>query len=392
LTDLDALRDSLARRPGVRASEVRGVISPYRVCPLGAHLDHQHGPVLGRAIDVGTRLAFAPSPDARCRFASRNFAEVSEFAVDRPGPAGEGWGRYPRAAAWALRERLPARPRGVVAELSGALPGGGLSSSASLLLACLVALADANEIALSPEELVGLSFRAENGYVGLQSGVLDPAAIVASRRGHLALIDTAHTTWERIAPGPGAPAFRIVVAFSGRTRDLTGTGFNRRVDECRAAARWLAERAGLSGVERLGDLPEALLEERLRELPPVEQRRARHFHEERGRVRAGAELWRRGDLAGFGRLMGDSCRSSIENFETGSPELVDLHRMLLEAGALGSRFSGAGFAGCAVGLVAADRAEACRAQVESHFTRAHPALADACDVFVASGDDGLRRV
>ena len=390
---LDSLREALAAEPGVRSAEVRAVLSPYRVCPIGAHVDHQHGPVLGMAIDRGTGLAFAPAEGRGCRIRSANYAGRAEFDLDAPGePADSGWERYPRAAAWALRGRLPARPRGVLAAIDGALPGGGLSSSASLLLGCLTALAHANEVELTPEELVRLSFDAENGYVGLKSGVLDPAAIVASREGRLACIDTAAVGWESLALGAEAPAWRVVVAFSGQSRNLTGTGFNRRVEECGEAARWVAERAGLAPVGRLGDLPEAVLAEEFDAIPGAPGRRARHFVEERVRVREGAACWQAGDLEGFGARMTDSCRSSIENFETGSEELVALHRALEAAGVYGSRFSGAGFAGCAVGLVAADRAEACRAAVEADYARAFPARAADASVFLAESDDGVRIV
>ena len=34
------------------------IFSPYRVCPLGAHVDHQHGLVTGFAIDKGVDLWF----------------------------------------------------------------------------------------------------------------------------------------------------------------------------------------------------------------------------------------------------------------------------------------------------------------------------------------------
>jgi galactokinase/galacturonokinase len=392
---LDALRAEVARRAGVDEAAVGAVWSPYRVCPLGAHLDHQHGPVLGMAIDRGTGLAFAPSGDAGCRFVSRNAAGEAVFGVGAPGPAaapGSGWERYPRAAAWALRDRLPPRPRGIEAALAGDLPGGGLSSSASLLLACLVALARANEIELAPDALVRLAMEAERDHVGLQVGVLDPAAIVSARRGRLACIDTAAVRWQSLALGAGAPGWRWVVAFSGVPRELTDTGFNRRVEECREAARQVAARAGLEGVEHLGDLPEDVLAEQLDAIPGAPGRRARHFVEERRRVREGAACWRAGDLAGFGALMDASCRSSIEWFETGSPELVALHRALGDAGALGSRFSGAGFAGCAVGLVEAARAEACRERVAGAYARVFPANAARAAVFVAESDDGVRLV
>lgn len=31
------------------------VFTPYRMCPLGAHVDHQHGIVTGFAIDKGVK-------------------------------------------------------------------------------------------------------------------------------------------------------------------------------------------------------------------------------------------------------------------------------------------------------------------------------------------------
>jgi galactokinase/galacturonokinase len=354
-------------------------------------VDHQHGPVLGMAIDVGTRLAFAPADDGRCRLVSRGFEPAAEFDVTAPeAGAGEGWTRYPRAAAWALRERLPGRARGVRARLAGDLPGGGLSSSASLLLACLEALARVNGIPLTAGERVALALRAENDFVGLRSGILDPASIVGSERGRLTAIDPATRTWRTLAPGSEAPPVRVLVAYSGRTRHLTATGFNRRVEECAEAARTLARQAGLPPTERLGDLPEAALEDGLGRLPPLLARRARHFATERRRVRAGEADWRAGDLAAFGRRMRESCRSSIVDFETGSEDLVRLHDILCETpGVLGSRFSGAGFAGCVVGLVEAGRAESARERVAQVWACARPALADAARVFLADSADGL---
>jgi galactokinase/galacturonokinase len=378
------------RREGCDPGELRTVLSPYRICPVGAHVDHQGGAVLGMAIATGTVLCFAPSRGPGVRLRSDEFPGEARFDLRHP-EAGEGpaWGRYPRGAALALRERLPAPPRGITGRVGGALPGAGLGSSASVLLATLRALAEANALTLSPAALVALSRRAENDFVGVASGILDPASIAGARRGHLLAIDTRREAWEPIAPGSPEP--RVLVAFSGRTRNLAETGFNRRVEECREAAREIARRAGLAGVEVLGDLPEAALEAHLGSLPSPLARRARHFHGERRRVREGAELWRAGELAGFGRLMRESCESSIENFETGSPELVTLQRLLERApGVLGSRFSGAGFGGCCVALALPEAAEAAAERVASEFARAFPELADRARAFVVESDDGVR--
>lgn len=390
---LEAQREALRRRCGVGEADTRTVISPYRVCPIGAHIDHQYGPVLGMAISEGTLLVFAPSRDASCRLWSGNFPGEVRFELGTvqpaPGPGGD-WGVYARGAAWALRDRLPARARGIVGCVEGTLPGSGLSSSASVLLAYLSALAAVNEVPLASEEMVALSRRAENDFVGVASGILDPASIVSARRGCLSVIDTAHATWECVPLGPGAPEHRVLIAFTGITRNLAATGFNTRVEECREAARRLGDLCG-KPAEVLGDLPEEAFTGYLARLPEDLQRRTCHFVGERARVLEGAECWRRGDLEGFGRRMRDSCRSSITGYETGSPEQVRLQEILASSeGVFGSRFSGAGYGGCAVALVAADAAERCRVQAQQTFVQAFPALAERARFTLVDAEDGVR--
>ena len=193
--------------------------------------------------------------------------------------------------------------------------------------------------------------------------------------------------------GDGAPDHRILIAYAGVSRNLTGTPFNERVEECRSAARRVAELAGKRGVARLGDLEEGVLAAHVKDLPAAERGRARHFLSERRRVRAGVEAWRAGDLVGFGALMNESCRSSVENYETGSRELILLQQILLETpGVLGARFSGAGFGGCSVALVAAEAAEEVRARVEQAFVQARPELAGAARAFLVESEDGARIV
>lgn len=384
------LREALERFAGP-VRDARVVISPYRVCPLGAHVDHQHGPVLGMAIDLATRLAFAPAPDATVRLESAGFPGELRFDLGAPPSSTSGWQRYACASASALREHLPARPRGLVGTLAGDLPGSGLSSSASLLIALLWALAHVNDLALAPDELVRLARRAENEFVGVGSGVLDPATIVGGRRGQLLEIDTRAVRWRALSAPAGADAVRVLVLFSGRGRALSQTPFNQRVSECRAAARALSDAAGLAPVEALGDLPEAVLAEGLDALPAGLRGRARHFHEERERVRAGALAWSRGDFAGFGRLMSDSCRSSLENYETGSDEQRALQQCLLATpGVLGARFSGAGYGGCNVALVEAGRAESAREQALAAHRAAVPELAPRARAFLVDACDGAR--
>jgi galactokinase/galacturonokinase len=213
--------------------------------------------------------------------------------------------------------------------VEGTLPGGGLSSSASVVCAYLLALADVNGLLLSEEELVALARRVENEFVGVACGILDPASILGSRRGCLLAIDTAASRWRPVPLGDAAPDIRFLVTFTGISRSLESTGFNRRVEECRLAARELGRRAGRGDVELLGELTPEEIDAGLGSLPEALARRARHFRTERARVREGVDLWRTGDLAAFGVLMNASCESSINDYETGSPELCRLQEILV---------------------------------------------------------------
>ena len=112
-----ALRCARQRRTLVEAGaaerELAIVVSPYRVCPIGAHSDHQHAPVLATAIDAHTVLSFAPAPGAEVALSSENFPGVVRFDLRAPETdAGPAWGRYARAAAWACASGSRARRAG----------------------------------------------------------------------------------------------------------------------------------------------------------------------------------------------------------------------------------------------------------------------------------------
>ena len=337
------------------------------------------------AVSAHTKLTFSPSASHLVRLKSANFAGEVRFDLQNSAEQSDqpDWGRYPRAAALALGERVT---RGIDGTVEGTLPGGGLSSSASVLLAYLTALADANGLELTAKEKVELAAAAEREFVGVKVGILDPAAIVGAERDHLLWIDSRKIRWEALPLGDGAPAWRILVAFTGTTRNLAATGYNRRVEECFEAVESLAAETGLEGARGLHDFTDAQFDEHRTKLEGAPARRARHFFTERARVRRGAELWRRGDLAEFGALMNASCESSIQNWEAGSPELIELQQILLDTeGVYGSRFSGAGFGGCVIALVDGTRDEDIRRSVEQAMDARPPAR-----VFLLDSDDGVR--
>jgi galactokinase len=270
-----------------------------------------------------------------------------------------------------------------------------LSSSAATLLVYLASLARVNGIELAPDRLAGLVRRAENEYVGVASGLLDPSVMVHARSRSLTVIDCLDGTVERVeSPARQAP-FSVIIAFSGVTRSLSSSGFNTRVAECREAASRLLELAGgeAGGRPYLRDVDRQLFDVFGRELPRHLRLRARHYFDEMDRVDTGVEAWRRGDLTGFGALVNASGESSIVNYECGIAPLVKLLELLRnQPGVFGARFSGGGFGGACVALAAPEASEDVVAAVRPAYSAAYPELGEAAAIAVCRSSGPLRQL
>lgn len=351
------------------------IFSPYRICPIGAHIDHQGGAVLGRTINVGTKLEYEPLDSDAIWISSEQYGE-SKFHI---GELDTGhWARYAQAAA----VLLPEFKRGMRAHVSGALIGAGLSSSASVGLAYIKALADVNEIELTNEKLVELEFKLEHDILNLQIGLLDPLTIVNGKRDALLFMDTITGSVTAISDSPPGD-FAWIVAYSGVSRELTKSGFNVRVDECHQAASMLQ-----AGGRILSDIPGGIFAEKKFLLPENLRKRSEHFFSEVDRVQHGATAWREADLERFGQLMNQSCQSSINNYEVGSEVLIELHELVSgTSGIYGSRFSGGGYGGCVVALAERGSAQDKSVEIGEKFAARHANLPS--QVFVAEMADGI---
>lgn len=389
---ISRLMEEMLRRHRAEPHDVRVVFSPYRICPLGAHIDHQLGAVTAMAIDRGVVLAYAPLPSREVRLSSLDFpGEVSFSLDDVPDRQPDDWGNFPRGAVRALAAKYTVR-RGIAGVTAGRLGEGGLSSSAAAGVAYLLALEDASGLDVSPRENILLDQAIENGYLGLRNGVLDQSAILLSRKDHLTRIDCATLDHEIIPRAAAMADFRILVAFSGIRRPLVSTDYNLRVGECAEAARRLLEAAGRR-IESplLGHVRREEYEAHRGVLDGALARRAAHFFSESERVEKGVLAWREGRLEEFGDLMTASGESSIASYECGSPPLIDLHHILRRTeGVYGARFSGAGFRGCCVALVDPEAAQQTAEDVRRAYADGHPDLAADAPVFVYASGDGAR--
>ena len=376
--------------------EIEGVrFTPYRVCPLGAHVDHNLGQITGFAIDKGIRMAYGPKKNGVIEVQSLQFDESAQWHVGSTPETKQGdWADHLRGATIALNKRYPLRT-GFCAVIDGELPIGGLSSSAAVIITFLSVLSSMNGIHLAKDEMIQIAQEAENSYVGVACGRLDQSCEIYCKKDHLLYMDMLDGGMELIPQHPDMKPYKIAIFFSGLERSLAGSAFNMRVDEARSAAYALKAYAGMPygkfSETVLRDVPVEIFQQYKDRLPETWRMRAEHWYSEMERVRKGVAAWRRGDIETFGKLSFESGHSSIYSWETGSPELKKLYEIMTQTdGIYGGRFSGAGFKGCCMALIDPAFEESICRKVEEEYLKAFPALKGKYSAHICTSADGAK--
>ena len=367
---------------------------PYRICPIGAHSDHNLGKITGLAIDKGIHIAYAPKQNGVVEMASLQFPKRAQWHIASvPAQKQNDWADYLRGATWALAKQHKLSV-GLCGVIEGSLPIGGLSSSAAVIISFLTALCRVNGIRLSQQEIIDVAYDAELNYVGVSVGKLDQSCEVLSRKNHLLYLDTRDGQYELIPQSPAMKPYRIAIFFSGLEHSLAGSKYNMRVDELRAGVYALQALAGMEygkfGEAMARNVPRAVYEQYKDRLPEPWARRCEHWYTEFERVEQGAEAWRRGDIEAYGKLSFASGWSSIHNWESGAPEQVRLYEIMTQTdGVYGGRFSGAGFKGCCMALIDPTYEESVCRQVTEAYLKAFPEMTGKYEVFICESADGV---
>lgn len=367
---------------------------PYRISPLGAHVDHQLGIINGLAIDKGIHIAYGPKQNGVIELSSLSFPKRAQFHVNAVPEVKVGdWADHLRGAAKILNEKYKLRV-GLCGVIEGTLPIGGLSSSAAVIISFLSALCKVNDIHLEPMEMIMMAKAAENQYVGVSCGKLDQSCEVLSKKNHLLYLDTKDDSFELIPTHPNMKPYKIAIFFSGLERSLASSKYNLRVDECKSAAYALQAYAGMDYEKYadtyLRDVPVEVFEQYKSRLPENWCKRAEHYFSEVNRAIKGAECWKKGDLEGYGELCFESGYSSIYNYEAGSEELKTLYNIMRHTeGIYGGRFSGAGFKGCCMALINPEYTEQIEYEVTKAYLKEFPLLEGKYSVYMCESADGV---
>ena len=367
---------------------------PYRICPVGAHSDHNLGKITGLAIDKGIHIAYSPKHNGVVEMTSLQFPKRAQWHIASvPEKKQNGWADYLRGATLSLEKdhRLKV---GICGVIEGSLPIGGLSSSAAVTIAFLEALCSVNGIQLAPQEIIDIAYDAEKNYVGVSIGKLDQSCEVLSKKDHLLYLDTRDDSYELIPVNPSMKPWKIAIFFSGLEHSLAGSKYNMRVDELRSGVYALQAFSGMEYGKfkdaMARDVPREVYEQYKDRLPVQWARRCEHWYTEFDRVERAAEAWRRGDIEEYGRISFESGWSSIHNWESGAPEQIRLYEIMTRTdGIYGGRFSGAGFKGCCMALIDPAYEESVREKVTREYLKAFPAMEGKYEVFICESADGV---
>jgi galactokinase len=322
-----AYRERFAEEPELLAS------APGRINLIGEHTDYNGGFVLPCA--VSRRVAVAAGREGDELY-STNFDEARPMTAAKDS----SWADYPRGVAWAIGE-AGGEIESFRAVIAGDLPlGAGLSSSAAIEAATALAIDTLFGLGMERKELAVLCQRAENEFVGVQSGIMDQFASLLCTEGAALLVDCRSLEAENVPLDLKGANLALLICDTRVERGLADTGYNDRRAACERAARTL-------GIEQLRDARK----EDLERLSGEELRRARHIVSENARVLEAVGALRAADLLEVGRLMYASHASMRDDFEISTPELDTFVEVAHESGAPGARLTGAGFGGCAITLV-----------------------------------------
>lgn len=334
--------------------------APGRVNLLGEHVDYNDGFVLPAAIDRATYIVFSPSDSDQTTLAAADFDQQASFSPQtipsktqmNSTPLPE-WAQYPASVMWALNESQLATPAVNAVYASDVPRGSGLSSSASVEMAFLIAWQTLGGWTLPSMKRALLAQRAENQYVGVNCGIMDQFASACGVENKLLLLDCRSLEWKTI---PLPEDLSIVIADTKVRRALTSGEYNKRRAACESAVLSLKE--DLPNIQSLRDVSVEDFNRLAGKLPEVVAKRARHVVEEIERSKQAEALLEAGNIRHFGELMNECHVSLRDLYEVSCPELDIMSRIAQSLdGCYGARLTGAGFGGCTVNLVAREQAE-----------------------------------
>jgi galactokinase len=323
--------------------------SPGRVNLIGEHTDYNGGFVFPCALNYGTYLLIRRAAGNILKFSTINFnddleTELKGLFVN----TSRKWINYPLGVINEFLKR-GIKISGIEFLYYGDVPNGaGLSSSASIEMVTAVALNDFYNAGFITLELVKMSQKAENEFVGMNCGIMDQFAVGFGKKNHAIFLNCDTLSFENVPIILGDCS--LIITNTNKRRGLTDSKYNERRGECDKAVELLQAYKSIRNLSELHTDEIYLLEKYIED--PVVRKRAKHIISENGRVIEAVKVLKANNLIRFGELMNLSHDSLKNDYDVTG---IELDTLVYEGrklpGVIGTRMTGAGFGGCTVSIV-----------------------------------------
>ena len=329
--------------------------APGRVNLIGEHTDYNGGHVFPCAIHKGTYALVKKRDDKKFRMYSENFENLGiiEFLLDNlVNEKKHKWVNYPKGVVKMFVEAGYKINSGFDVLFYGNIPNGsGLSSSASIEIVTSIILKDLYNLDIDMVEMVKLSQKAENQFIGVNSGIMDQFAVGMGKKDNAILLDCNTLKYGYV------PVILkdevLVIGNTNKKRGLADSKYNERRAECEEALKDLQKELD---IQSLGELSvEEFNKSKKLIKNEINRKRAKHaVYENQRTIKAQKELMEE-NLEEFGRLMNESHVSLRDDYEVTGIELDTMVEIAWnQEGVIGSRMTGAGFGGCTISIVKKD--------------------------------------
>ncbi len=330
------------------------VRSPGRVNLIGEHTDYNEGFVLPAAIDKSIYFAIHPAENNKIRLYAADLDESCECKINDIQRSDKSWANYLIGVVDQI-SKAGKNVKGFDCVFGGNIPiGAGLSSSAAIEAGLAFALNVIFELGIDNIDLVKLSQKAENEFVGVQCGIMDQFINIFGQEKKVLKLDCRSLDYEYY-PFENEN-LKIVLCDTRVKHSLAGSEYNLRRNQCEKGAAILREFD--PSIKSLRDVNLNLLNEYRSLLDPVIFRRCEYVVKENRRVDSACKDLNKNDFSNFGRLMYLSHEGLKKDYEVSCMELdllVDIASQI--DGVLGARMMGGGFGGCTINIVSNDRIE-----------------------------------
>jgi galactokinase len=343
------LEDSFFGKYGNRNDKPVLFFSPGRVNLIGEHTDYNGGYVFPCALNYGTYLFLRKTGHNNLKFSTLNFNADESVAIKGPFKnTSRKWINYPLGVMNEFIKR-GVHLSGLEMLYFGDVPNGaGLSSSASIEMVTAVALNDVFSAGFATIDMVKMSQKAENEFVGMNCGIMDQFAVGFGKRDHAIFLNCDTLEYENVPLILKEDS--LIITNTNKRRGLTDSKYNERRAECDKAVEYLNKYKPIRNLSELNTDEIPLLDKYIPD--PVVRKRAKHVISENGRVAEAVKVLRENNLIRFGELMNLSHDSLKDDYEVTG---IELDTLVYEArklpGVIGSRMTGAGFGGCTVSIV-----------------------------------------